>query len=326
MMLRANRVFRAMVLTCGFLLVAAGLMAAYWWSYKLAPMRHLFDQEWLAAHSEAARWAEEQKDYRRLGSSPDLCFRGDRIGFYGSKEWCLWLVAQIRDSDKFRHCGCTDTALALMTNQRVTSWDEWTEANSARSQEEWIKDGFLEYGVNVHLPPEPEEAEQLVRLLGRQSWDELSEGPHGASGPDAIPGHVQYNAYRWLRDSGFEPLAFASSNAKLTSQSDISRGLLRFAEWHAAYPGDDGLGVLAFGRHSVDGLHIDFRPVIAKPWVRFVVDVFIAMTTIGGGLLVLCFIRRRARANIVTRSVVSDGGPATPAGKSAITGDVPPVT
>lgn len=311
-MMRAHRLFRAIVLTCGFLLVTAGLMATYWWSYKLAPMRHLVDQEWLAAHSEAARWAEEQEDYRRLGSSPDLCFRGDRIGFYGNKEWCLWLLGRIRDSDKFRHCGCTDTALALMTNQRVRSWEEWTEANSARSQEEWIKDGFLDYGVKVHHPPEPEDAAQLLRLLGRQSWDELSEGSHGTGGPEAVPGHVQYNAYRWLRDSGFEPLQFASTNAQLTSESDVFRGLLRFAEWRAVYPGDAGLGVLAFGNHSVDGSHFDFRPVIAKPWVRFVVDAFIAMTTIGGGLLVLCFMKRRVHTNIVEPNVVSDGGPAMP--------------
>jgi hypothetical protein len=102
-----------------------------------------------------------------------------------------------------------------MTNQRVRSWEEWTEANSTRSQEEWIKDGFLEYGVTVH---------------------------------------------------------------------------------------------------------------IAKPWVRFVVDAVIAITTIGGGLLVLCFIKRRVRTNIVEPNVVSDGGAAMPAGKPATTEGPPPVT
>ena len=127
-MLRANRYFRAIALTLGFLLMAVGSMASYWWLYKLAPMRHLIDPDWLAAHSEAARWEVEQKDYQRTGSSPDLCFRGDRIGFYGDREWCLWLVDRIQAPDDFRHCGCTDTALALMTNQRVTAWEEWAKA------------------------------------------------------------------------------------------------------------------------------------------------------------------------------------------------------
>jgi len=78
----------------GFVLVAAGLAAAYWWHYKLAPMRHLADPAWLSAHSETARWEEEQKDYRRFGSSPDLCFGGDRIGFYGDKRFRIraWQV------------------------------------------------------------------------------------------------------------------------------------------------------------------------------------------------------------------------------------------
>jgi hypothetical protein len=49
-------------------------------------MRHLADPKWLDAHTEKARWLEEQKDYQRMGSSPDLEFRGDRIGYYGDKK------------------------------------------------------------------------------------------------------------------------------------------------------------------------------------------------------------------------------------------------
>ena len=84
--------------------------------------------------------------------------------------------------------------------------------------------------------------------------------------------------------------------------------------------------MLAFGKHSVDGSRIDFRPVIAKPWVRFVIGAFIAMTTIGGGLLVLCFRKRRGHTDIVEPNVVSEGGPATPTGKQSISESPPPVT
>jgi hypothetical protein len=136
----------------GVVLLGAALLAGYWRHYKLGPRRHLSDPDWLDAHSGTARWEEEQNDYRRTRSSPDVCFRGDRIGYYGGKDWFLWLEEQIRNPD-FRHCGCTDYALALMANQQPPSWKEWTDANRARSQEEWIRDGFLKCGVTVHLPP-----------------------------------------------------------------------------------------------------------------------------------------------------------------------------
>ena len=166
-MIRAIRHYRALGAGCGFLLLVAGLTATYWWLYKLAPIRHLADPEWLVEHSETARWKEEQRNYQRIGSSPDICFRGDRIGFYGGKEWFLWLVGQIR-KPQFRHCGCTDYALALMANRYLPSWAGWIEANRGRSQEEWIRDGFLAYGVTVHLPPE---SDDLVPMPFR-NWQE----------------------------------------------------------------------------------------------------------------------------------------------------------
>ncbi|MCB1097626.1 MAG: hypothetical protein KDN22_18785 [Verrucomicrobiae bacterium] len=103
------------------LLVEIGLFVSYWWYYKLAPVRNLTNPDWLKLHSAAARWDEEQKDYHRMGSSPDLFLRGDRIGYYGGKDWFLWLVERSADTD-FRNCGCTATALALMSNQRADNW------------------------------------------------------------------------------------------------------------------------------------------------------------------------------------------------------------
>ena len=65
---------------------------------------------------------------------------------------------------------CTEYALALMANEHTTAWDQWTEANRGHSQEEWIRDGFLRYGIKVHLPPERDDTVPLLRLLGRKSW------------------------------------------------------------------------------------------------------------------------------------------------------------
>jgi hypothetical protein len=298
-MIRAVRHFRFALVTGGLALVAAGLAAAYWWHYKLSPMRHLADPAWLSAHSEAARWEEEQKDYRRFGSSPDLCFRGDRIGFYGDKQWFLWLDERIRNPDSFRHCGCTEYALALMANRHVDSWAQWTDANRGRSQEEWIRDGFLEFGVTAHLPPTSDDTLPLLRLLGRKSWNVLWGGPQGTNAPEAVPSYIHYNAYRWLRDSGFEPDKFMASNATVTTQSDITEGLLRYSQWQSAYPGHDGLGVLAFGAASESSSDFNMRPLISKPWVVVGVNSFIAACVIGGVVLIWRFTKTKAGANRV---------------------------
>jgi hypothetical protein len=102
-----------------------------------------------------------------------LCFRGDRIGFYGDKQWFLWLDDRIRNPERFRHCGCTEYALAWRANRHVVSWAQWTDANRSRSQEEWIRDGFMDYGVAAHLPPTSDDTLPLLRLVGRKSWKGL---------------------------------------------------------------------------------------------------------------------------------------------------------
>lgn len=268
------------------MIVAAGLLAAYWWYYKLAPGRHLTSPTWLASHSELARWQEEQKDYRRMGSSPDVCFRGDSIGFYGGKEWFLWLESKIRNSDRFRHCGCTEYALSLMANRQAASWSQWTDANHHRSQEEWIQDGFRDYGVTVHLPPTPDDSLPLLRLLGRTGWNTLWRGTRGTNAPGTVPTYVHYNAYRWLRDSGFEPGKFASSNATVVLDPVITAGLLKYSQWCATYPGRDGLGVLAFGGARWPDWDIVSRGIISKPWVALCAEILIPSCIIGGALLV----------------------------------------
>jgi hypothetical protein len=278
----------------GFLLVAAGLWAAYWWYYKLVPMRHLADPKWRAAHSESARWAEEQKNYTRTGASPDLCFRGDQIGFYGNKQWFLWLDERIRNPQGFRHCGCTEYALALMTNRHVDSWARWTDANRHRSQEEWIKDGFLDYGVTVHLPPAPDDTLALLRLLGRKSWNFLWAGPDGKKTPDSVPSYIHYNAYRWLRDSQFDPIQFATSNTTAAQEPDIATGLLNFSQWHAAYPGRDGTGVLTLLKPTPRDSNFDLPPRIAKPGFLLTVNAIIAAFIISGATLLWRFTKRNA--------------------------------
>jgi hypothetical protein len=254
------------------ILLLAGVVIAYLWFYSLAPMRHLADPKWLENHTEKARWLEEQKDYRRIGSSPDLEFRGDRIGYYGDKAWFLWLENKATAVKHFRVCGCTETALALMCNQHADSWEEWAKANRGRTQEEWIRDGFLKYGVSVHLPPEAGDVEPLLGLVGKKGWNFLYEGPRGTNAPDSIPSYVQYNAFRWLRDSGFNPLTFARSNTSMVASQDVAIALLKYAKWQSAFPDAERheLGVLAFAKRPDRDVGLA-PPVITRLWFSLVI-------------------------------------------------------
>jgi len=237
---------------CGCLLIGAGVFAAYWWSYKLAPVRRLADPEWRAAHSARARWQEEQKKYIRLSASPDLCFAGDRIGYYGDKEWCLWLIDMMHGGGHFRVCGCTETALMMMANRHVQSWKEWADAHRDQTQEEWIRDGFAQRGVIVHLPPQPADIVPLLEVLGHNTWNTLWGGPQGTNAPGAFPSYFHYNAFRWLRDSGFNQTAFAVSNPPALSSDPVRIGLMQYTKWNAAFPRHEGVGILAFGKESDD--------------------------------------------------------------------------
>ena len=257
-------------------------------------MRHLADSKWLETHSEKARWLEEQKDYERMGSSPDLEFRGDRIGYYGDKKWFLWLESKATTDKTFRVCGCTETALALMSNQHVDSWEEWMKTNQNRTQEEWIRDGFSKYGVSAHLPPNTSDTEPLLKLIGRKSWNFLQGGPQGTNAAEAIPNYVQYNAFRWLRDSGvFSPTAFAHSNTTLITSQDMAIALIKYANWRTAFSFSerDNLGVLAFGKKS--DLDTGFAPpLITKSWFNAVVYSTVIVFLLSG-LWHMAFRRRK---------------------------------
>ena len=181
-----------------------------------------------------ARWQEEQKKYNRLSASPDLCFASDMIGYYGDKQWCLWLIDKMHGGGNFRVCGCTETALMIMANRHEQSWKDWADAHRGETQEEWIRDGFAQRGVSVHLPPQPEDTVPLLEVLGHKTWNTLWGGPQGTNAPEAFPTYFQYNAFRWLRDSGFDQTAFAVSNAPALTSDVVRIGLMQYTKWNAA--------------------------------------------------------------------------------------------
>ncbi|MCL1922134.1 MAG: hypothetical protein FWG50_13865 [Kiritimatiellaeota bacterium] len=264
----------------GVCLIGSAVFAGYLFYYRYVPMLHLANPKWCAAHSAKAHWEEEQKKYRRNPTaSPDLCFLGDKIGYYGDKQWCLWLIEKMYGKKGFRVCGCTETALMYMTNHEPAKdgelWEIWREVHAAETQEEWIQSGFAKRGVTVHLPPEPDDALPLLEVLGHPTWGTLFGGPQGTNAPESIPDYFQYNAFRWLRDSGFSPSAFSSSNAVAFTSDAVRAGLIEYTEWYSVFPRHNDVGVLAFGERP-DRMYL---PAFADPsswafWVYLLLWVF----------------------------------------------------
>jgi hypothetical protein len=233
---------RRLLLLLGTALFGGGVVAGYFWFYRLAPIRHLADPAWRKTHSVAAIWAEEQTKYRRANASPDIFWCGDKIGYFGDKEWTLWLVDNLRNEEAFRFCGCTQAVLKLLTNQDIKedkdAWIAWVEKHEGESQEQWIQQGFAQRGIAVHLPPTKEDWKPLLLLLGNDDKD--------ANDETRISGSLKYNAFRWLRDSGFNPHDYIAANAKWRSTEQSALGICNYVGYAKTFPRSDRLGLLAF--------------------------------------------------------------------------------
>ena len=139
----------------GILLVLFGAWAAYWWFYKLAPMRHTANPRWRATHSRQAFWEEVQRSIHCAGR----WFHDDgfTVGLYGDKSWAKRIMDQLKPDSKL---GCAsghkEVALSYITNQDfgedAKGWITWWKANKEKSQLEWIQDGFARYGITVGIP------------------------------------------------------------------------------------------------------------------------------------------------------------------------------
>ncbi len=265
------------------LLIASGPITAYVWHYRLAPLRNLADVKWKRAHSESGKWTEEQAKYRRTNSSPDLFFFNDTIGYYGNEEWVHWLMNNVESKAGFRVCGCTEEVLAHMTNHSFTNfsmWSDWYEKNKSLSQEQWIKDGFAHYGAAVSIPPETNDVEPLLLILGNSDTNANLR----------IPSSVRYNAFRWLRDSNFEPVNYLLSHSNINVSGQLARGVKKYSDWYHAFPRRGAQGVL-FDADKKAGKDLDEAPIITTVQIKmFANALIIGCPAIG---LMLLFYRNK---------------------------------
>lgn len=266
-----------------FLFVVSGV-AGYWWFYKLAPARRTLDPQWYAAHSQQEYWREIQKSIHR-----GLWFHDDGfvVGAYGGKAWAEWIMAHVRPGTSM---GCfgdgpyhSSSSMRLITNQdageAADAWLAWWQLNKSKSQIEWIADGFRQRGIKVEAPPTHEQISQLLAILGDT----------GTNKPDAFPKEMKYNAFRWLRDSGFEPVAYALSKRSITLETE--RGLLEYARQVTRHPSINGLGILPFTPPATD-TECDPLPTLLTPGFQIKAYVLMIGPLLLGVALLACVARK----------------------------------
>lgn len=237
----------------GFL--GVGLAMALAWFFWLVPTIIRFDPEWSTRFSRRHYWTRTEHYIRRYrwmhGDAED-------VGKYGDRGWAEWILSKAAQGVEIADCsgGCAHgtSALEYMTGQDPThqkengqergmagkAWLDWWKDNRDKTQEQWIRDGLARHGVVVHLPPTPADQLPLLTLLGSTSTNRL----------ERVPRYVTYNAFRWLRDSGFDPLAFALTNVNSDTPETVKQGLFAYAKQVDRYPKSDEVGILAFGRNT----------------------------------------------------------------------------
>ena len=282
--------WRGLTRVLGVLLIGAGGFCGYWWFYKLAPSRRTLDPKWYAAHSQREYWSEVQKGIRR-----GMWFHDDgfTVGKYGDKSWAEWIMAHVTPG---RSMGCigggpchSASSMRYITNQDVgedaDAWLDWWDKNKSKSQEEWIAEGFRQRGFEIDVPPTSAQAPHLLSLLGNSETNELT----------AIPGQVKYNAFRCLRDTGFEPVAYAISNR--TVSAEVERGLTEYARRERHWPSASGVGILHFGKEEEDPWEGMALPAMLETRFQLMANVLsIGVPLLGAALLILSV--RRKKENV----------------------------
>jgi hypothetical protein len=181
----------------------------------------------------------------------------------------------------------------------VADWQAWWQNNRNRRQIEWIRDGLVAYGVSVSLPPLDGDSEPLLEVLGSSDTNEY--------GRPSVPHAVWYNAFRWLRDSGFDPVEYAWEHPSLTTASVIRVGVNRYRQAEQRMPASHGIGILDFS-NRVAQTSATQRPLLMDPEFINLLLLYILLPLFGG-VLCLLIARRliRTRPTLVVEPHPSGG-------------------
>lgn len=223
-----RRLLAALLILVG----STGLLAVCWFFPYMA---RSYDGEWLVRHTDLAQWEYTQDrihwfSWRHDDFSP--------VSAYGGKEWAQWIMERIAKEDDPAGCegGHKIAALEVITNfspngkrsrwpEDLPRWQQWWEQHRGQSQDQWIVDGFAAVGVTVHNPPVKEDWPALLQVLGHPEPKKRKPAPDDT--PEQ-PRYLYHNAFRCLRDSKFNPVAYALE-AEITP--GIKQGLLAYQRW-----------------------------------------------------------------------------------------------
>ena len=285
-MKRQKQHWRGITRVVAVLLICAGAFCGYWWLYKLAPSRRTLDREWYASHSQREYWIEVQKGIRR-----GMWFHDDgfTVGMYGDKSWAEWIMAHVKRGTSMGCIGdgpChSATSMRYITNQDVgedaDAWLDWWEKNKSKSQQEWMRDGFRALGLEIGVPPTAEQTPSLLALMGNSETNQAK----------AIREEMKYNAFRCLRDSGFNPVAFALSNQM--ASTEIQSGLLEYAKNERFWPSASRVGILSFPNKDEDRKSMPI-PAMLEPRFQIIANALVfGLPLIGTVVMIFSFRRTK---------------------------------
>jgi hypothetical protein len=234
-----QRFFPSITRGLGFLLILASVFSTALLKWVLIPFVSAIAPEFDENRSMVGLWRDWIRGYELLNiGGHDV---GDITAHFGDKTWVEPFIASVKTGTGISCAGGhRDAALAYLTNHRcpegtdLTSyWTEWWTQHQNETQEEWISQGFSQIGISVALPPNPKDWPALLRVVGQkrpalslQDW----ESPDAPKEADLQPDSICYNAFRWLRDSGFDPVTYVLDHSGSLSESE-RKGLLAYRDW-----------------------------------------------------------------------------------------------
>ncbi len=276
-------------------LVVASLGAAWIWFAYMLPMKRHCNPLWVLSHSRTEVWGNAQVALKRGVWTHD---DGFLIGENGDAHWAEWIMGRVSPGERMdcmSRWTHADTAMELMTNQAPgegsDAWLAWWEREGGKSQVDWMVEGFAQAGVEVAVPPSREDWPALLRVMsemeGAGEEENGGEGEDKDWSPTGVPDRLVYNAFRWLRDSGFDPVRFALDHREELTPT-LERGLSRYQDYSLRFPKSDGIGILAFGmEEDSTGWWRPLPQFLGWKFRSFVYAVIFLPGLIGVGMLVV---------------------------------------
>ncbi len=286
------------------LLLAGGV--SFFWFYWFGPLRAYYRRGGPIGYPDLLggkkEWGKTKKRIRRTGWEHDDFVT---VGRYGDIEFAAEMIRQMKRGQEISQCyeGHKDSALRMITNQdpgdTVEDWQEWWRANKAKTQEEWIREGFEQAALTLHSPLTKEDIRSLLAVIGTTKED--THPPRFAA-----QRHLRHNAMRWLRDSDVDPRDFAMSDLAGDGADALLRGLVLYTRWAAHFPKYYSPGVLSIGMAVGDEKDWVVDCLLVKPWFVAGVYAFLAIT-FGGGILCLRLSTRKRAPQIDVEAGASNG-------------------